>query len=214
MRWLLVIFLTIRSISSFAQESGQRISLILKEGWLINYSDQPLYSVEITEPFYLYIGNLYPQQGKDISSIKTKFKVRFYIKALGGYKEMAKEFIPQIKYQEPKRPKIKVSITYKNCRLKVKVSSRKKLDYILIEIPPEYPVRISDERRRYVFSPVAVLGQNMIAGDYAEFRLYPLTEEKIYRVPVQISYIYQDKLYIELLFYSLKKEQLCQPPED
>jgi len=215
MRWLLLILTLFTAINSYAESiDTKRVSLILKKGWLINYSNIPLYSVEVISPFYRYLGDLFPYQKRNISYIKTKFKVRFYIKTLGGYSQMQKEFIPYIKRKPITPPKIKIDIEYEDCKLKIKLISQEALNYTLIEIPQDYPVNISQERKRYVFSTVAVLGQNLIAGDYAEFTLYPLKDQELYKVPVQISFIYKDTLYEKLIFYCLKKENLCNSPKD
>ena len=215
MKWLCSIIILFITINSYAESiDTKKVSLILKKGWLINYSNIPLYSVEVISPFYKYLGDLFPYQKRNISYIKTKFKVRFYIKTLGGYKDMQKEFIPYIKRKPTTSPKIKIDIEYKDCKLKIKLTSQEALNYTLIEIPQDYPVNISQERKRYVFSSVAVLGQNLIAGDYAEFTLCPLKDQKLYKVPIQISFIYKDTLYEKLIFYYLKKENLCNSPKD
>ena len=215
MRWLiLILFLFTATNSSAEKINTVKVSLVLKGGWLINYSNKTLYSLEIISPFYKYLGDLSPYQKRNLSYMKTKFKVNFYIKSLGGYSQMQKEFIPYVKRKSYKFPKIKIEIKYKDCRLKIKLTSQQTLDYTLIEIPQDYPVNISEDRKRYVFSDVAVLGQNLISGTSAEFILYPLKEEPLYKVPVQITFIYRDTLYEKLVFYYLKKEDLCQPPKD
>jgi hypothetical protein len=136
MRWLCFAIILFTVINSYPENiNTKKISLILKDGWLINTSDTTLYSLEIVNPFYKYLGNLYPHQKRNISYIKTKFKIRFYIKTLGGYKEMEKEFIPYIKRKPLQFPEIKIEIRYKNCKLKIKLTSRKPLSYTLIEIP-------------------------------------------------------------------------------
>lgn len=215
MKWLCSIIILFITINSYAESiDTKKVSLILKKGWLINYSNIPLYSVEVISPFYKYLGDLFPYQKRNISYIKTKFKVRFYIKTLGGYSQMQKEFIPYIKRKPTTPPKIRIDIKYKDCKLKIKLTSQEALNYTIIEIPQDYPVNISQERKRYVFSTVAVLGQNLIAGDYAEFTLCPLKDQKLYKVPIQISFIYKDTLYEKLIFYYLRKENLCNSPKD
>ena len=215
MRWLCFAIILFTTINSSAEDiNTKKVTLILKDGWLKNLSNTTLYSLEIIEPFYKYLGDLLPYQKKNISYIKTKFKVRFYIKSLAGFKEMKKEFIPYIKRKPPQFPKIKIDIKYRDCKLKVKLISKENLNYTLIEIPQDYPVNISESRKRYVFSSVAVLGQNLIAGNYAEFVIYPLKEEPLYKIPVKITFIYKGTLYEKLLFYYLKKEDLCRHQKD
>ena len=217
MRRLCVILIFFTGISlSFAEsevkQTRKLIKLIYKEGYLINQGEQDLLRAEITAPFYRYLGDI-PQGAKvNVSDIKTKFTVQYTAKQwIGEYEIMKETFIPEIK-QKAHPASLNVQTKLKGNTLSVKVSSQDKISDIFIEILSDIPIKISEDRTRFVLSSVGVRGQNLKRGPEADFKLYLLVDQKFYKVPVQITYVFGSCAYDKFFIFSFKKEEFKDAP--
>jgi len=81
-----------------------------------------------------------------------------------------------------------------------------------LEILSDIPIKISDDRTRFVLSSVGVRGQNLKRGPEADFKLYLLVDQKFYKVPVQITYVFGGCAYDKFFIFSFKKEEFKDAP--
>jgi hypothetical protein len=205
---LLVLFTVIGSL--YAEEGAKvtkrLIQLIYEEGYLVNVGEEDLLGVEIINPFYRYIGNIPKGKRVNVTDIKTKFIVQFSARQwIGGYEVMSETFIPVISSKGPDVG-LDVNVELKGDTLFIKVSSVDKITDIFIQILSDIPIKISDDRTRYILSSVGVRGQNLKRGPEATFTLYLLSDQDFYTVPIQITYIFQGCVYDRVFTYSFKKE--------
>jgi len=144
--------------------------------------------------------------------IKTKFTVQYTAKQwIGEYEIMKETFIPEIKTKTPPAV-LDVKAQLKGNTLSIKVSSQDKISDIFIEILSDIPIKISDDRTRFVLSSVGVRGQNLKRGPEADFKLYLLVDQKFYKVPVQITYVFGSCVYDKFFIFSFKKEEFKDAP--
>ncbi|MFC1621598.1 hypothetical protein ACFL2G_04780 [Candidatus Omnitrophota bacterium] len=213
MRILCLVLICITFISqSFAEaetvktKNPVNIKLIYKQGHLINIGEEALLSVEIVSPFYRYLGDILKEEKINVSDIKTKFTVQYTIRAwIGEYETMSETFIPTLDSRGPDVGlDVKVCLEDKN--LFIKVTSVDKITDIFIEILQDIPIKISEDRVRYTLSSVGIMGQNLKRGPEAKFKLYLLTDQDFYKVPIQITYVFQGSLYDKIFTFSFKKE--------
>jgi len=206
---ILLVFFTVTGLS-FAEEEAKAtkrlIQLIYKEGYLVNVGEEDLLGVEIINPFYRYIGNIPKGKRVNVTDIKTKFSVQFTARQwIGGYEVMSQTFIPVINSKGPDVG-LDIEVELERDTLFVKVSSADKITDIFIQILSDIPIKISDDRTRYILSSVGVRGQNLKRGPEAIFTLYLLSEQDFYTVPIQITYVFQGCVYDKVFTYSFKKE--------
>ena len=181
--------------------------LAYKDGSLVNVGAEALLRVEIVEPFYRYIGDIAAGQKAPIPDIATKFTVQYSAKKwLGGYETMKETFIPGLSSKGPA-----VGLDIKTCLrgdiLIVKVFSEEEISAVFIEILSDIPVRISEDRVRYVLSSVGVEEQNIKRGPEARFRLCLLQEQEFYKVPIQVTFVYKEVVYDKMFFFSFKRKE-------
>lgn len=195
---------------SFAEEEAPKmknlIKLIYKDGHLMNIGEEDLLRAEIISPFYRYLGDIEKDKTVNVKDIKTKFTVRYTIKQwIGEYETMIETFMPIFDSKGPDVGlDVKVELIDKS--LVIKVASVDRITDIFIEILQDIPIKISDERVRYILSNVGIMGQNLKKGPEARFRLYLLTEQDFYKVPIQITYIFQGSNYDRIFTFSFRKE--------
>lgn len=196
-----------------AEKVSKRIAkLVYEEGFLINAGEEDLLRVEIISPFYRYLGDILKGRKINISDIKTKFTVQYTIKQwIGEYETMEETFIPVYSQQGPD-PGLEVICSLDKDTLNIKVASVEKISSVFIEILSDIPVKISNDRVRYILSTVGVSGQSLQKGPEASFKLYLLSEQDYYKVPIQITYIFQGSVYDRVFFFSFKKEDFNNEP--
>ena len=211
MRILCAILICITFISQlFAEEEAIKtkklVKLIYKEDHLINIGEEDLLRAEIITPFYRYLGDILKEEKINVSDIKTKFIVQYTIKAwIGEYETMSETFIP---ISDSRGPDVglDVKVCLEDKSLLVKVTSVDKITDIFIEILQDIPIKISDERVRYILSNVGTMGQNLKRGPEAKFKLYLFTHQDFYKVPIQITYVFQGSVYNKVFTFSFRKE--------
>lgn len=196
---------------SLSAEEAQRVrktfaKIVCKEGYLVNVGEERALRCEIIRPFYRYLGDIGQEEKIDVRDINVRFTVQYLTPSgLGEYTKMQEEFIP---VYEEKGPDIGLVI---NCLLQdeiltVNVVSSRNIGSVFIEIPQDIPIKISEDRERYILSSVGVSGQNLQSGRVVKFKLLLLKDEPVYRVPILISYAYKGAYYEKLVFYSFRKE--------
>jgi hypothetical protein len=195
---------------SFAEEEPLKtralIKLIYKDGYLINVGEEALLRVEIIDPFYRYLGDIEKDKTVNIKDVKTKFTVRYTIRAwIGEYETMTQSFIPVFDTKGPD-PGLEVNVDLKGDILSIKVTSIDKITGIFIEILSDIPIKISNDRIRYVLSNVGVVGQSLQSGPEATFKIVLLIDQDFYKVPIQISYIFQGSNYDKIFTFSFRRE--------
>jgi hypothetical protein len=202
--------------SSFAEEEAKQtkklIKLIYEEGYLINAGEEELLAVEIINPFYRYIGNIPKGKRANVTDVKTKFTVQFSARQwIGGYETMSETFIPVIDSRGPDVG-MDVNVELKESILFVKIASADKITDTFIQILSDIPIKISDDRTRYILSSVGVQGQNLIRGPEAQFKLHLLSDQEFYTIPIQITYCFQGCVYDTVFTFSFKKEDFNHVP--
>jgi hypothetical protein len=196
-----------------AEKTLKRIAkLVYEEGFLINAGEEDLLRVEIISPFYRYLGNIQKGRKINISDIKTKFTVQYTIKQwIGEYETMKETFTPVFNNQGPDVG-LEVICSLDKDTLTVKVTSNEKISGVFIEILSDIPIKISNDRIRYILSAVGVSGQSLQKGPEAGFKLYLISDLAYYKVPVQITYIFQGSVYDRVFFFSFRKEDFNNEP--
>ena len=119
---------------------------------------------------------------------------------------MKKTFIPEFEATGLEHG-LKVITNLIGDLLNVKVTSPEKIKDIFIEILSDIPIKISEDRVRYILSSVGVKGQNLKIGPVANFRLYLINDRPFYKVPVDISYVYNGLIHERVFFFSFTKEE-------
>lgn len=201
----------------FCADEAEKISkhiakLIYEEGFLINAGEEDLLRVEIISPFYRYLGDIQKGRKINISDIKTRFTVQYTIKQwIGEYETMEETFIPVFNQQGPD-PGLEVNCSLDKDTLNIKVTSAERITAVFIEILSDIPVKISNDRVRYILSTVGVSGQSLQKGPEARFKLYLLSEQAYYKVPIQVTYIFQGSVYDRVFFFSFRKEDFNNEP--
>lgn len=211
---ILICFITIGLL--YAEEEDKtyftKSKLIYDGKYLINTGEKDLLHLEVIFPFYRYLGNLKQGQRINISFIKTKFTVQYTIKEwIGEYKTMKETFIPLI---EPQGPDVGLDVKadLKGDILTISVTSAEKIQDIFIEVLSDIPVKISNDRVRYVLSNVGVVGQNLKRGPQADFKLYLITDQPYYKVSIQITYVFHGAVYDRVFSFSFRKEDFTNGP--
>ncbi len=196
-----------------AEKVSKRIAkLVYEEGFLINAGEEDLLRVEIISPFYRYLGDIPKGRKINVSDLKTRFTVQYTIKQwIGEYETMNETFIPAFNNQGPDVG-LEVICSLDKDTLTVKVTSNEKISGVFIEILSDIPIKISNDRIRYILSAVGVSGQSLQKGPEAGFKLYLISDLAYYKVPVQITYIFQGSVYDRVFFFSFKKEDFNNEP--
>lgn len=210
---LILIFFAVSSLYAKEDKTYEtRHNLIYDGRYLINEGEKHLLRLEVVFPFYKYLGDLKEGQRINISYIKTRFTVQYTIKEwIGEYKTMKETFTPQF---EPSGPDVGLEVTcaLDKDTLNIKVTSVERISSVFIEILFDIPIKISNDRIRYVLSAIGVSGQNLKQGPEASFKLYLLSQQDYYKVPIQITYIFQGSVYERVFFYSFKKDDFNNVP--
>lgn len=182
--------------------------VIYRDGVLLNVGDEVAMRCEIVEPFYRYLGDLPPGGQVNVSSIKTRFIAQYLTPAgLAKWRRIKETFYPKVEWDLPEIG-LNVRCELRGLTLEVTVRSLKPITNIAIEVLPDLPVRIANDRVRYVQSPVSVAGQHVVFGSEAGFALLLLEDRQIYSVPVQVSFEYQGVRYEKLILFSFAREEL------
>jgi hypothetical protein len=182
--------------------------VICRDGSLINVGDEMAAHCEIIEPFYRYLGELPPGGSVNVSSIKTRFVVQYLTPAgLAKWRRIKETFYPTVDWELPEIG-LEVVCELRGLTLEATVNSIKPITNVAIEVLPDVPVRISNDRVRYVQSPVSVAGQHVVFGSEAVFALLLLEERPTYSVPIQVSFEYQGIRYEKLVLFSFAREEL------
>jgi len=213
MRRLLCIFLIVFTVtcSSYAEQKPgwekKMINLIYEKGYLVNEGSEDLINAEIISPFYRFIGSIPGGNRVNVSDIKTKFTIKFTSrKWLGEVETMKKTFIPEYESTGLEHG-LKVITKLIGDLLNVKVTSSEEIKDIFIEILSDIPIKISEDRVRYILSSVGVKGQNLKVGPETSFRLYLINDRPFYKLPVNISYVYNGFIHERVFFFSFTKEE-------
>lgn len=206
---VLIFFITLNLLYAKEEPKAKNpmAKLIYEQGYLINIGDKDILRLAITSPFYKYLG--YIQKGKrvNVSYVKNKFTVQYTVRPwIGEYETMEQTFIPVFDSSGPDVG-LDVKADLKGDILTVKVSSVEKIKSIYIEILSDIPIKVSNERIRYILSNVGVAGQSLNSGPEAKFKLNLLTEQDFYKVPIQITYVFQGSVYDKVFTFSFRKEQ-------
>ena len=182
------------------------VKLIYQDGCLVNKGEEALLSVEIIEPFYKYIGNMQVNASVDVSYVKTKFTVQYTARQwIGANETMKQTFIPRLDRPEMETG-LDVQAYLQENSLRVIVSSAKNISDVFIEVLSDIPIKISDDKIRYILSSVGVNGQNLKRGPIANFKLCLLQDQEFYKVPLQVTYVYGGVSYDRVFYFSFKKE--------
>jgi len=203
---LLVIFISTSQLYAQANSAFTKklIKLIYRDGFLINQGQEDLLNVEIVSPFYMYLGAIRKNKSVNVSHVKTKFVVQYTARQwLGEYEIMKQTFIPLILGVDLDVG-LGLKAYLKGSNLKIMVTSRKKITDTFIEILSDIPIKISDDRVRYVLSSVGVSGQNLKRGPIVNFKLHLLADQEFYKVPIQVTYVYGGASYDKVFFFSFK----------
>jgi hypothetical protein len=200
----MVLFLIPACFLSGGEETTKRgaAKLAFSGGYLVNVGESDLLCVEITNPFYRYIGDI-PRGGKAaVPDVRSKFTARYTSKQwIGGYESMEDTFIPGISRTSPDIG-LDLKVILRGDILIVTVSSKDEISDIFVEVLQDIPVRISEDKVKYTPSSVGVKGQNLKRGPDARFQLYLLREEEFYKVPIQVTYVHNGSAYDRVFFYS------------
>lgn len=182
--------------------------VIYRDGALLNVGDAVAARCEIIEPFYKYLGNI-PSGGKvNVSFLKTRFIAQYLTPAgLAKWRRIKETFYPKIEWDLPEIG-LEVVCELKGLTLEVTVNTLKPVTNVAIEILPDLPVRISNDRVRYVQSPVGVASQHVVFGFEGRFALLLLQDRPTYSVPIQVSFEYQGIRYEKLILFSFAREEL------
>lgn len=210
--FFMVVFFTAAGLlraeeNSYPAHSGVDIAkLIYQDGYLVNKGEEVLLNVEIIEPFYRYFGSIQRNASVDVSYMRTKFTVQYTARQWIGVNETMKQtFIPRLK-----NPELDIGLDVESHlnrnMLRIIVTSDRKITDIFIEALPDIPVKISDERVRYVLSSVGIEGQNLKKGPIANFKLCLLLDKEFYRIPVQVTYVYEGVCYDKVFFFAFKRQ--------
>ncbi len=182
--------------------------VIYRDGSLLNVGDEVAMRCEITEPFYKYLGDLPPGGKVNVSFLKTRFTAQYLTPAgLAKWRRIKETFYPKVEWDLPEIG-LEVVCELRGLTLEVTVRSLKPVTNTAIEVLPDVPVRISNDRVRYVASPVSVAGQHVVFGPEAGFALLLLEERPSYSVPIQVSFEYQGVRYEKLVLFSFAREEL------
>jgi len=182
--------------------------VIYRDGGLLNVGDEVAARTEIIEPFYRYLGDLPPGGKVNVNSIKTRFTVQYLTPAgLAKWRRIKETFYPTVDWDLPEVG-LEVVCELRGLTLEVTVRSLKPITNTAIEVLPDIPIRISNDRVRYVQSPVSVAGQHTVFGSEAAFALLLLEERPSYSVPIQVSFEYQGVRYEKLILFSFAREEL------
>ena len=205
---MLICFIAISS--SFAEEKTKpqtRINyLVYERGWLINQGSQDILRAAVISPFYKYLGDIPRGSKVNVYFIRNKFTVEYTLKFwIGEYETLQETFIPTI-YSKGPDVGLDMKAELKGDVLSVSITSAEKIQDIFIELLPDIPVKISNDRTRYVLSSVGTIGQNLKRGPQAEFKLYLIAEQKFYKLPVQVSYVFRGAVYERVFTFSFRKE--------
>ena len=212
---LIILFIGIGLLG--AKEDSRQTKRLIKliyseEGCLVNAGEEDILNVEIISPFYRYIGNMAKEKRVDVSDIKTKFIVQYTARQwLGGYETMTESFIPLIK-QHTEDIGLDIKAELKKNVLIVNVYSKDKISDIFIEVLSDIPIKISNDRVRYVLSSVGVEGQNLKRGPHAEFRLSLLSYQEFYAVPIQVTYVFEGRVYNQVFTFSFRTKDFIHAP--
>lgn len=179
-----------------------------RDGSLINVGDEMAARCEVVEPFYRYLGDLPPGGRVNVAFLKTRFTLQYLTPAgLSRWRRIKETFWPKVEWELPEIG-LDIRCELKGLTLSVRVSALKPITNVAIEIPPDVPIRIANDRVRYVQSPIGVAGQNIVFGVQATFPLLLLQERPSYAVPIQITFDYQGIRYEKLLFYSFTRAEV------
>ena len=182
--------------------------VIYRDGALLNVGDEVAMRCEITEPFYRYLGDVPPGGKVNVSFLKTRFTAQYLTPAgLAKWRRIKETFYPKIEWDLPEIG-LEVVCELRGLSLEVTIRSLKPVTNAAIEVLPDIPIRISNDRVRYVQSPVSVAGQHTVFGSEAGFALLLLEERPSYSVPIQVSFEYQGVRYEKLVLFSFAKEEL------
>lgn len=182
--------------------------VIYRDGSLVNVGDEVAMRCEIVEPFYTYLGDLPPGGKVNVSFLKTRFVMQYLTPAgLAKWRRIKETFYPKVEWDLPEIG-LEVVCELRGLTLEVTMNSIKPITNVAIEVLPDLPVRISNDRVRYVQSPVSVAGQHIVFGSEAAFALLLLEERPTYSVPVQVSFEYQGVRYEKLVLFSFAREEL------
>lgn len=182
--------------------------VIYREGALINVGDEVAARTEIIEPFYRYLGDLPPGGKVNVSDLKTRFTAQYLTPAgLAKWRRIKETFYPTADWDLPEIG-LEVVCELRGLTLEVTAHSLKPITNVAIEVLPDLPIRISNDRVRYVQSPVSVAGQHVVFGSEADFSLLLLEERPTYSVPVQVSFEYGGIRYEKLVLFSFAREEL------
>ena len=206
---LLIVFTGISSLHAQEDQKWEKktINLIYEKGCLVNQGSEDILNLEIISPFYRYLGEIPKESKVNVSDIKTKFTVQYTSrKWLGGVETMKKTFIPEYEAAGLEHG-LKVITKINKDLLNVKVSSPEEVKDIFVEILLDIPIKISEDRVRYTLSSVGVKGQNLKTGPDASFSLYLINDQPFYKVPVNISYVYNGLIHERVFFFSFTKEE-------
>jgi len=182
--------------------------VIYRDGSLLNVGDEVAMRCEIVEPFYRYLGDLPPGGKVNVSFLKTRFTAQYLTSAgLAKWRRIKETFYPTVDWELPEIG-LEVVCELRGLTIGVAVNSLKPIINVAIEVLPDLPVRISNDRVRYVQSPVSVAGQHVVFGSEAGFALLLLEEHPTYSVPIQVSFEYQGVRYEKLVLFSFAREEL------
>lgn len=218
-KWLVII--SIGAVLGFAQSretataSEKKLTkLAYEDGNLINVGEEPILKSEIISPFYKYLGDIAKGEKINVNYIRTKFTVQYLLPSgLAEYEQIKQTFIPIFKEAVPDIG-LDITSSLKGERLYVKVSSKKDISNVNIEILPDIPIRISHDRIRYIISSVGVEGQNIAFSHEADFGIILLQDKEIYKIPIQIHYKFAGLDYKKLIFYTFRKEAITDAVRD
>lgn len=182
--------------------------IIYRDGALINVGDEVAARTEIIEPFYRYLGDLPPGGKVNVSMLKTRLSVQYLTPAgLAKWRRIKETFYPTVSWDLPEIG-LEVVSELRGLTLEVTVHSLKPVTNVAIEVLPDLPIRIANDRVRYVQSPVSVAGQHVVFGSEGDFALLLLEERPTYSVPIQVSFEHQGVRYEKLVLFSFAREEL------
>lgn len=212
---LVIICFTAINLSGAEEEetAGRRASqLIYEEGHLINRSGKDILDLAVVSPFYKYIGNIPKGEKINVSYIKNRFTVEYAISPWKGeYKIMKESFTPEFSAKGPDAG-LDIEVKLNGDLLVVKAAAVEKINDIFIEVLSDIPIKISEDRTRYILSSVGVRGQNLKRGPQASFKIDLLIDQEFYKVPIQITYLFQGGVYDKVFFFSFRKEDFNNAP--
>lgn len=216
LRWLALILLLLPAAARAAEEPASPVlrihkpagHVIYRDGSLINVGDEVAARCEVIEPFYRYLGDLPPGGKVNVSMLKTRFTAQYLTPAgLAKWRRVKETFYPTVDWELPEI-ELEVACELRGLTLEVAVRSLKPITNVAIEVLPDTPIRISNDRVRYVQSPISVAGQHVVFGSEAGFALLLLEERPTYSVPIQVSFDYGGIRYEKLVLFSFAREEL------